>query len=290
MDTLKRQLNCSDERIWKSIIDKSSELISKLGLNLSPQEPQISQTAEVLCKAFGFPLSQRYIFVSIIRLNLSQLSQNNSTSNSDLAARGVLATTNYGLSSVHGVENFAGGCDGSISSRATGSTSSSIYAASSDTSPISKQAQDLLFSSSSNSVVENAQSGGRVLLLKYFENTKNCAGSPSLMFLGKSVIDASIGCVIVKSFVHSQDALCVYFQGKFTSQVYLANFYRDLFAMWSENSLNDEDLVKQLYTSLGKCVKQIGFIEVLNPLCQLFYLEVLKENSWISPISMPFQI
>lgn len=132
-------------------------------------------------------------------------------------------------------------------------------------------------------------------LLNYIERSKSCEEATSkktlnLEFLGKGVIMGCVGFVFEKSFATANERSLEYLRSKITQESYLADFYRDLDGYSSkDNQLNDEAAVMTLYALLGACIKDFGFETIMIPLCELFYLAIIKEYPLMAQNSVPFR-
>lgn len=135
----------------------------------------------------------------------------------------------------------------------------------------------------------------RTVILNYFERSKTCSEAATkhtanLEFLGKGVIIASVGYVFEKSFSNTNEGSLEYLRNRLTQESYLANFYREMDPTSSKSvQLSDEAAVMTLYTLLGACIKDFGFEAIMIPICELFYLTIIKEYPLISQSSVPFK-
>lgn len=135
----------------------------------------------------------------------------------------------------------------------------------------------------------------RSVILNYIERSKTCSEAPSkytanLEFLGKGIIIASVGYVFEKSFSNTNESSLEYLRNRLTQESFLANFYREMDPSSSKSvQLNDETAVITLYTLLGACIKDFGFEAIMIPICEMFYLSIIKEYPLISQSSVPFK-
>lgn len=130
------------------------------------------------------------------------------------------------------------------------------------------------------------------IILHYFEISKTCAEARSkktknLEALGEAVILSCITYLFEKSFEAASETSTEYLTAKLKKELYLARFYKELDFNVAER-LSDEIAVISLYTLLGGCVKDFGFEAIVYPLCELFYISLIKEYPLISKNSKPF--
>ncbi|RCK62477.1 Transcription factor VHR2 [Candida viswanathii] len=307
--SIRDKLSFHDERLWKRFSARRLELIDTLDLSsrkASEQEQEIRKVAETLRTEFNYHPSYAPDFNKLVRAAVQSVRRNrkrSSKKHSDEDDGGRHDQIRYKKPKLED----ANGHNNSFLSEIV-RNDEDVYDVNYNKAKVftnSDRAKDTidimtkprlppLSNLSMNETINiPLAANAKKVILKKIETSKSCNESVSsklenLQFLGKSFMSTCIGFVFEKSFIHVNPQSMTYLRNKLNSETSLAKFFRDLDPI-NTASINDEAAVISLYVLLGGMVKDFGFEDILNPICEILYASVLQEYPLIAKNSIPYR-
>lgn len=306
--SIRDKLNFHDERLWKRFSARRLELIDTLDLSsrkASEQEQEIRKVSEILRTEFNYHSSYAPDFNKLVRAAIQSVRRNRKRSSKKHSDEDDYDhySTNYKKQRLEERNQHSNNFLSEIVRNDedvydVNYNKTKVFTnkdkANDTIDNMTKPRLPPLSNLSMNETINiPLASNAKKVILKKIETSKSCNESVSsklenLQFLGKSFMATCIGFVFEKSFIHVNQQSLTYLRNKLTSESSLAKFFRDLDPI-NTNSINDEAAVISLYILLGGMVKDFGFEDIMNPICEILYASVLQEYPLVAKNSIPYR-